>query len=146
MTLEDSPSLENYTADFSEEQPDFEPAKPKKSLRVLLFIFLGLFFILAVINFTQSDRAAVVFGKGDVYGQVVDNEGNPIPAEIFVFGTNIQVIADSNGNFVIDNLPDGSQSLIVAHGDIATEVFIEITAGGAVDIGVITVPTDIEPG
>ncbi len=146
MTLEDSPSLENYTADFSDEQPDLEPTKPKKSLKVYVLIFLGLFLILAVLNYSQTEGAAVLFGKGDVYGQVVDVHGNPIAAEIFVFQTDIIIMADSNGHFVIENMPDGPQSLIVSYGDIGTEVFVDIEPGISMDIGTITVPTDIEPG
>ncbi len=51
-------------------------------------------------------------GKGTVKGKVLDQTGNPVPfANILVAGTSIGTLADVNGNFVIQNVPSGTQVL-----------------------------------
>mgnify|MGYP000123793583 FL=1 len=142
MSLEDSPSLEDFSDDFLSPPPD--KADKKKRFSVTLVAFVLLIAILLGINFAQSGAYAQLAGKGSLSGYAVNESGDAILVEIFVFGTDIAGLSGDDGYFEIENIPAGERSIIIAYGDIATENIASINAGAKTDLGSVTVPTELE--
>ena len=136
MSLESSPTFENSGVVES-------PPAPKKNplVRVLLGIVGVILVVLLGISITQNGLPS--FGSGTVSGSAVDFAGKPISVEVFVFGTDILVQSDANGNFVLEDVPAGEQSLIVSYGEIAAEEKLIVRANAENAIGTVTVPTDL---
>lgn len=108
------------------------------------FSFFGLLvLVLAMVNFMQSDLAVVLARKGSISGFAVNEAGTPIQVEVLVFGTAINVLSDENGFFIIENVPAGEQSVIIAYGNIATEVDTAVEPGVENILGTVTIPTDL---
>ena len=64
-----------------------------------------------------------VFNFYDIKGKVTDEKGEPLPgATIRVKGTNKATIANSNGEFSLDNLPENASLIISYTGFIQQEV------------------------
>jgi len=139
MTLQDSPSLEEYKEGY---QPPVDPEKGKRRTRIILAIIAVLAVILGIVNFLQSDQAEILARKGSISGFAVDESDNPIPVEVLIFGTDIKVMSADNGYFEVDNIPAGDQSVIVAYDIIAAEVNVTVTAGQVTDIGTVVVPLE----
>ena len=140
MSLQDSPSLEDFSEGYT---PPPDPEKGKKRVRILLGIVSLLVLVLAVINFMQSDIAEVLVQKGSISGIAVNEEGFPIQVEVLVFGTDIKGLSDEKGIFIIENVPSGQKAVIVAYGNIATEVDAMVVPGVENTLGIITVPTKL---
>jgi hypothetical protein len=143
MSLEDSPSLEDFSDDFLSPPPD--KADKKKRFSIILVSLVLLIVILLGINFAQSGAYAQLAGKGSLSGYAVNENGEAIAVEIFIFGTDISGLSGSDGYFEIENVPAGERSVIIAFGDIATEEIVTLSSGTNTDLGTVTVPTKLEP-
>lgn len=142
MTLQDSPTLEDFSDDFLTPPAD-KPDKDKR-FRVILVGLAFLIIILLGINFTKSNDYAVLAGKGTVSGYAVNESGVAIQVEVLIFGTEIIALSDDTGYFSVENIPAGERSIIIAYGNIATEEIVVVAAGGNTDLGTVTVPTETE--
>ncbi|MBT3313091.1 MAG: carboxypeptidase regulatory-like domain-containing protein [Anaerolineae bacterium] len=142
MSLEDSPSLEDFSDDFLSPPPDKVDKKRRFSLILVSLVLLIV--ILLGINFAQSGAYAQLAGKGSLSGYAVNESGDAIAVEIFIFGTDITGLSGDDGYFEIKNVPSGERSVIIAFGDIATEKIVILDAGGNTDLGTVTVPTELE--
>ncbi|MCP4138885.1 MAG: carboxypeptidase regulatory-like domain-containing protein [Chloroflexi bacterium] len=142
MSLEDSPTLEDFSDDFLSPPP--EKADKKRRFSAILIGLALLIVILVGINFAQSGAYDQLAGNGSLSGHAVNESGEAIAVEIFVFGTEISVISADDGYFEIENVPAGERSIIIAYGDIATEEITLINAGEKTDLGSVTVPTEME--
>ncbi|MBT3322174.1 MAG: hypothetical protein HN392_07800 [Anaerolineae bacterium] len=142
MTLQDSPSLE----DFSDGVLSPPPEKPNKKRRItnIMAGLLVLIIILLGINFAQSNAFSEIAGQGKISGYAVDESNQPILVDIIVFGTNIRAVSDENGYFEVENIPSGRQSIIIAFGLIATEEVVIVEVGQNTELGTITVLTETE--
>ena len=136
MTLQDSPSLHDFSEGYN---PPPDPEIRKKRIRIIIGIVGLLMLVFTGIRFKQSDLAASLARKAIVTGYGVDESGTPIQVEVLVFGTDINILSDEDGFFLVDNVPVGEQSVIVAYGNIATEVDITVNPGVENSIGVVTV-------
>ena len=140
MALQDSPSIEHIS------ESNFESPEPEKNNR-RVWILLGVIGLILLgilgVQFAQSDMAAQFARSGSVSGTAVNENGDPIPVEILIFSTDIQAQSNENGEFLIDNVPSGEQSIIIAYGSVATEIDLEITPGVENPLGTITVPTEL---
>jgi len=141
MPLQDSPSLEDVSK--GKYKAPIDPDVARKRTRIFVGILVFVVLVLAGINFMQSDMAANLSRKGMVFGSAVDENDQPIQVEVFVYGTRIQELSDENGNFLLESVPVGEQSFIVAYGDIAAEVRATVSATAENDLGTVTVPTDL---
>lgn len=142
MTLQDAPTLEDFSDDFLTPPP--EKINKKKRIRNILLGLALLLMILFSISFAQSNDFAILTGKGNFSGYAVDESGEAIQVEVFVFGEELTTLSDETGYFYIEDVPAGERSIIVAFGDIATEEITTIVAGENTDLGTITVPTETE--
>jgi len=142
MAFESSPSLKDYK----------QGLKPKDRYaarwRLVWLIVAALFLLTAliVVNLFKSEQFARVAGTGTIVGIVVDEQGAPLDAEIYILRTNIQGYADSTGAFEIRGVPAGARSLVIARQGGGIEIPVQVTAGGTTNLGFIPFSGTRVPG
>lgn len=143
MPLENAPSIGNnqdgIRADLA------HPEKKRRAVRLTILALLGLVAILAAVNFLNSDTAGLMMGKGSLTGQVTNAQGTPLPAEIFILGTDLQAQAAPDGSFTLNGVPEGPRALVAGHNGHGIEVDINISAGQTTDIGQVRIITTLTP-
>lgn len=135
MALSNSPNLDQYKKGAS--QAPKENTRKKYFLRAFIILLLLVLAVDAIVILNSRD-VALVTGRGDVKGQVVDGNGNGLPVTVFVFGVDKPVETDAEGNFFYENVPAGTRLLIVTHNGYAAEYPIQVVAGQTTDIGQIS--------
>lgn len=134
MNFEQSPSLKDFKNGLQEDLPlKKRLSLPQRVILVLLVTVIGL----SVVVFVRSDNQQLVRGVGSVRGTVVDEQGQPFQAEIYVLGTEILSKTDSNGYFEISSVPAGKQYLIVADERVGHEFQIAVLPGEVLDVGTL---------
>lgn len=142
MAFESSPSFKDYG----------QGLKPKDRgaarWRIVWMIVtaLGLLTAIIIVQLFKSEQFARVTGTGAVVGIVVDENGKPLDAEIYILRTDIQGRADSTGAFEIRGVPAGARALVIARQGGGIELPIQITAGGTTDLGPIPFAGTRVPG
>ena len=104
------------------------------------FTFLVVFFLFAV----QSGFAA---GTGRMKGRVFDRQTKEaLPgATVLVKGTSIGASTDLNGNFVIDNAPEGVQTIVVTYvGYVDSKEAVNIVQGQTISKDFYLEPTAVQ--
>ena len=144
MGFEDSPSLDLYKEGLPSELPD--PSKQRKRMQIWIGALAGLVLILGVINLLQSDKGGLLTGTGTLTGTIVDNEGQPVQAEVFVVRSDVEAQTDRAGRFEIKGVPEGDQTVVVAYMFAGQEFPVRVKAGEAVDMGRIPIVTTPRPG
>ncbi len=80
-------------------------------------------FLLVVMLFGITSAA---FSQGTIKGKVTDDQGMPLPgANVFIKGTTQGTISDMDGNYQLDNVPAGNNTLVVSfigYSDFETSV------------------------
>lgn len=135
MSLEESPKL----SDYKDGIPD-HPVDPKirqKRFRIMLLLVLLLVLFLGGLNFMETSTADLLAGQGSVQGSVIDAERDPFSGYIFIVRTELETKTDENGNFFLENVPAGQQSLVVADEEFASEFPITVVAGSVTNVGQI---------
>ena len=68
--------------------------------------------LLAIMLFGITSAA---FSQGTIKGKVTDDQGAPLSgANVFIKGTTIGTISDMDGNYQLDNVPAGNNTLVVS--------------------------------
>lgn len=141
---EQSPSLEEYHKGLPVEKRGNSSAR-KKRFRIIIIALVILTGILGLINFLQSPTAKTLAGTGTVQGVIVNQEGKPLKAEIFIIGTKWQTQSDSNsGEFQI-TLPAGNYSLVVARNGMGNEYPVTVQRGQVQNLGKIVLVSTPSP-
>lgn len=136
--MERSPSLEEYKDGMPEKLPD--SSGRRKRAWIAIAVLAGVAVIFGVLNLARSDSFARLAGVGGVKGMVADEQGQPLPAEIFVLKTNLTAEADASGYFEIQGVPAGQQTLVVGYLAKGIEVPVRIAGGETRDLGQIQLP------
>jgi len=92
---------------------------------------------LLIVICSCSEDTIEDLGIGRVTGTVIeDNTGNPISdAKVTVVSSNVSLLTDANGNFVMDNVTIGQQSISVEKDSYLTSFeSINVLSGGTVNI------------
>jgi hypothetical protein len=144
MSFEESPSLDEYKAGLPENLPD--PSVKKRRIRLLLGILFGISLFLGIANFLQSETASFLMGTGSVQGKVVDAQGSPFIGDVFVIGVDKIVRTSSDGSFLLERIPSGDQSLVVANATTGQEHPVRIVAGQTLNIGQLQFLVTATPG
>lgn len=133
MALESSPKLKDYGQGLK------PPDRASARWRIVWMIVAALFLLTAIIivNLFKSEQFARIAGTGTVIGIVVDENGKPLDAEIYVLRTDIQGHTDQRGAFEIRGVPAGARALVIARQGGGIELPAQITAGGTTDLGQI---------
>ncbi len=136
MSLSSSPKLQEYKDGIPERPKD--PSARRKAFRIALLVLLLLVIAAAGIKFAGSQTAMLLVGKGEVKGQVVDEQGRPLAAVVYLFGVDKPVQANENGEFIYEGAPEGLRSLIVTYNGTAQEYTVEVRAGETTEVGKLT--------
>lgn len=137
--MERSPSLEEYKHGIPERLPD--SSQRRKGAWIAIAVLAALALVFGVVNLVRSDSFARLAGVGGVKGVVVDAQGQPLPAEVFVLKTGLSAEADASGYFEIQGVPAGQQTLVVGYLARGIEVPVRIAGGETRDLGRIQIPT-----
>jgi hypothetical protein len=143
MAYEESPQLDDFKNGIPNTLPDHvkNQRRNRRTIGILIFIFV----ILSVINSRQFRVLSVLIsGTGSVTGTVVNEFGQPILAEIFVIGTDIEDRTGLEGNFIVDGIPSGKQSIVLAVQEGGVEYKVDVIAGSIVNLGriqLVSTPT-----
>jgi len=92
---------------------------------------------LLIVICSCSEDTIEDLGIGKVTGTVIeDNTGNPISdAKVTVVSSNVSLLTDANGNFVMDNVTIGQQSISVEKDSYLTSFeSVNVISGGTVNI------------
>ncbi len=136
MSLSNSPSLDDYKHGIPDKPRD--PVSHRKGFRIIL---LGLLVIVAgmgLYNFLHTEAASLLAGQGALTGQVVDQQGMPLKAQVFVMGVDRPVQAGADGSFTYTNIPAGERSLVIIFNGTASEYPVQVQAGTTVNVGKVT--------
>jgi len=141
MSLENSPSLDDYQGGMPARLPD--AARGKRLTRLVILGLLVIVLIFAILNFVQSETGGILAGRGSLSGIVMDTNNQPIPAEVFLVGSQQIVTAGPDGRFELKYAPAGEQTLVVAYQYTGRKYSCTIQPGAQVDLGILYAP---EPG
>jgi hypothetical protein len=144
MSFEESPSLDEYKAGLPENLPD--PSIKKRRVRLLLGILFGISLFLGIANFLQSKTASLLLGTGSVQGTVVDAQGSPFLGDVFVIGVDQIVSTSPDGSFLLERIPSGDQSLVVANATTGQEHPVRVVAGQTLNVGQLQFLVTATPG
>jgi len=144
MSFEESPSLNEYKAGLPENLPD--PSVKKRRIRVLLGILFGISLLLGIANFLKSDTASFLMGTGSIQGMVVDAQGSPFIGDVFVIGVDQIIHTSPDGSFLLERIPSGDQSLVVANTTTGQEHPVKIVAGQTTNVGRLQFLVTATPG
>lgn len=143
MSFNRSPSLKDYYVD------GVTPRPPDKQRRKRIWIMIGVLasivLILGVVNLSQTYATNLLSSTGAIQGSVVDENGNPVEAQIYILGTNIQGRADQDGAFYLDGIPAGNQAVAVAHRGSGGEHPVTVRAGQTSKLGELRFVSTLEP-
>ena len=150
--IEGLPNIEEIKGEIAVEEEQIErkerSLKKKKTVRwVLLSLFL-VAVILTGINFLANYEAPIQSGTGGVSGHVVNISLTPVPAEVFIVGSNLSAQADDKGQFSMINIPAGEITVIVAYQGQGVEIPVVVTSNETSKLGQIKVESTqipIEP-
>ncbi|MCD4673245.1 MAG: carboxypeptidase-like regulatory domain-containing protein [Anaerolineaceae bacterium] len=135
MSLNDSPSLQ----DFSSVSPDQQPQGKKRSWFLIVVLFV-IAVALALFNFLRSDSGAVLRGAGSISGRVVDTNGIALyQAEVFLENGKISTRTDANGDFLLADVTAGEHVLVAGFEGRGVERLVTVSAGSTLDAGTIAI-------
>jgi hypothetical protein len=143
MPLENSPSLDDYKEGMPEKLPDSNINR--RRLLVVMGILLLIILIVEGVNFLRSPLGVILRGQATIQGQVVNQLGQPIPAEIIILETRKSVVAGNDGRFVMENVPAGQISVVADYQGTGVEIPVSLNAGSNFDLGQIRVAATAIP-
>lgn len=142
MTFDQSPSLNDYKDGLSGKKRNQER---RKKIQRILVVLAGLILVFGIFNFTQSDTAAALLGKGSLTGIVVNEKNQPLEARIFVPGTDIQGQTNLDGEFTLENIPTNTESIVIGISGAGHEIPVRIQAGNLTNLGQIQFVSTLTP-
>jgi|JFJP01.1.fsa_nt_gi hypothetical protein len=140
MSFEESPSLDLYKDGLPSRLPD--PSSKRKRIWAMIIGLAILSVGLAFFNMAQDGTLAILAGTGTAIGTVYDDQGNPIVAEISVFGTTLSTQSDQAGHFKLEGIPAGQQVVVVAYRHSGREYTVNVIAGQTTEMGEARFQTD----
>jgi hypothetical protein len=143
MPLEDSPSLDYYKEGMPEKLPDSNINR--RRLLGVMGILLLIILIVEGVNFLRSPLGVILRGQATIQGQIVNQLGQPIPAEIIILETRKSVVAGNDGRFVMENVPAGQISVVANYQGTGVEIPVSLNAGSYFDLGQIRVAATAIP-
>jgi hypothetical protein len=144
MSFEESPSLDDYKKGLPEKLPELP--NNKRRIRLALVIFFGVVLLLLVANFLQSGKVNLLMGTGSIRGRAVDGNGSPFVGDVFIVGIDQIIRTSTDGSFLLESIPAGDQSLVVANATSGQEYPVRIVAGQTVDVGQVQFLVTATPG
>ena len=143
MPLENSPSLNNYSNGIPDDIPG--PAEKKKSINFIIYTLFGVIVILGIFSILKRNNTIQLAGSGTISGYTVNQYDQPVPAEVFISGSDETIIADENGYFQLDRVPVGDYSLIVGYNFVGSEYPVNVSSKSNTEMGRLEVSAPHKP-
>ena len=140
MAFEESPSMDLYKDGMPAHLPD--PSHKKRLIWIAIVGLTVLSLLLAFFSMAQDGTLAYLAGTGTVTGIVYDDLGQPVTADISVFGADLSAQSDPMGRFELSGVPSGQQVVVVSYRNVGREYVVNISAGQMLDIGEARFQTD----
>jgi hypothetical protein len=87
-----------------------------------------------------------LMGTGAIQGRVVDGQGSPFIGRVFIIGIDQIVNTSSDGSFLLERIPSGDQSLVVANTTTGQEHPVRVVTGQTLNIGQVQFLVAATPG
>lgn len=143
--IEGSATIKDIEDEIENEAVIKTPHSNKKLWSIIMILVIGLA-VLSGIDWISSDAGQTILGFGIVNGSVINIQGSPVPAEIYLLTKDISTMADKDGSFSLENVPVGDQRLIIAWQGVGKEFPIKVEAGKTISLGqVIVEETQLPP-
>ncbi|GAB4521794.1 MAG: hypothetical protein Fur0018_02700 [Anaerolineales bacterium] len=139
MPFESAPTPENFSPLHPEEHTDVYVRRRQRMVLGGILVLLLMVFTLS--NFMRSTTADRLTGRGGVTGTVVNVQGQPTQAEIYVIGTDLIARTNPDGSFALENVPAGQQSIVVVDENSGIEYPVTVSGGETVNLGDIKLVT-----
>ncbi len=135
MSFENSPSLEEFEEGIPHKLSN--PSAKKKRLHTIIFGLLGVVILFAGVSFAQSNAANILVGKGAISGIALNDKKQPFNGYVFIVGTDLETTTNEDGSFLIESVPAGTRSLVIANETAGYEFAVDVIAGENTNIGEI---------
>jgi len=143
MSLQDSPTLDDFKEGL---EAGSQRSQPSQTRRTIIYALLAALVAVVAWNQVSSRDLAPQQGTAVVVGRVVDENGQPLPAQVMIFGANIQSTANAAGEFRIDDVTPGEVLLVIGYDDTAFQQALILEPGEIFDVGEIQYLTTQVPG
>lgn len=146
MSLKNSPTFVDPEVDFDphDDPPSHITTRSRIEItrfQQVLIVLIATASLLTIINLFIASGSV-----GSVTGYIVDLDGKPLRAEVFLLGTETSTFSDNRGYFEIDNVPIGSYELVIGYNSIGQVVDINMPFAGEISTGNVIVDTTWEDG
>jgi hypothetical protein len=138
MKLQDSPKIEDYQEGVPKRKSD--NPRSKTIVRLIIGFLTIVIITMTFIAIQNSESFNLFVGVGSISGQVVDHNGQQFSAEVVLAGTDISTVANSQGIFRLDNVPEGTYNIIFLNDSYGWEESVSTTKGQTTDMGIISIP------
>lgn len=143
MGFENSPKIDEFSGGIP---PKLIDQKSRRRWFWLLFSILSLLLIaLLTVRLIQSGGVDLLKSTGSISGMIVDEGGEPVQAEIIVFNTDRYAVTESDGKFILDDVPTGNQVVVVGYQGAGFEFPVQVNAGVSTSMGQIQILTTAVP-
>lgn len=143
MSIVNSPKPE-YAVDGN---PREQMPRRRKLVRSLTIVMVVVAIVLGIYLTLVNNTVNQALGRtGTVQGIVLDERGQPlVGAGIFLAQLpDLKTTTDGAGHFVLSNVPDGQQSIVVTQGQWGQEYPLVVFHKDATDAGTLTYLTPPE--
>ena len=135
--LPSASEIQNEINKGAEQEPT--PPKKRNTLKPVLYVLCGIAVVLVVITWLTSNGTSLSNKKGSISGNVVNELSTPLPAEVYVVSTKLGTTANSDGNFVLENVPEGNREVIVTYNGQGVDLQVKVTENQQLSLGVIQI-------
>lgn len=133
MAFESSPSLKDYQKGLKPKDRTVIRGRLVGMMIVALFLLTAI----VIVNLLKSEQFERVRDTGTVIGIVVDEQGKPLDAEIYILRPRLEGQTDAGGAFEMRGVPAGARELVIARQGGGIELPVQIKAGSTTDLGTI---------
>jgi len=146
MSYQNSPGFNQDLSQSDQEvESDGTGGNGRGRTWIVIAILVLVLLALVVVNYSDNRIFTSIRATGGVSGIVVDENGNGVLAEIMVIGTDVSVLSEETGRFVINDIPEGERILVVGYDATGWQYPVTILAGQVIELGEFSVVTTDTP-
>jgi len=141
--IEGLPSASEIAEEVKKEDTQLEDQTQKKSarkkLKPVLIVLAVIAVILLAVAFTKDHIFPTINGTAVITGNVTDETGAPIPADVYLVSTKLSTTADSAGNFTLSNVPSGKNELLISYKGQGVDLYVDVSTGQSYSVGSVQI-------
>jgi hypothetical protein len=107
--------------------------------RWVIFFLIVLVVLFGIHSFRPVDNAKRSQVTGSITGTITNRQSTPVPADIYILNTELATVSDGDGNFILDHIPGGPQTVIIEYIGIGQGIPVLIENSKTVALGQIQV-------